>query len=186
MASLLLVSDISTRTALQRRYRRGELTRVRNGVYVDSHDPAEIEKVISTEWVAIANFLFADPVAVYRTAFELGPVNNRVYLMVARGKRRSVTVGTLQLSIEAGDVEHGVEPVGPAMRRSNVPRQLLENLTSVRTEKGFKKKLGRAWVEEQLLNEVAVRGETGINRLRDEAAALAPLLGMEKATATTQ
>ena len=100
--------------------------------------------------------------------------------MVARGKRRSVTVGSLQLSIEAGDVEHGIEPFGPALRRSNVPRRLLENLTSVRTEKGFKKKLGRGWVEEQLLNEMAVRGETGVNRLRDEAAALAPLLGMER------
>ncbi len=180
MANLLLVTDTTTRTVLQTRYRRGELTRVRNCVYVDSHDPAEIAKVINTEWVAIANFLFAEPVAVYRTAFELGPFNNRVYLMVARGKRRSVSVGSLQLSIEAGDVEHGIEPFGPAMRRSYVPRQLLENITSVRTEKGFKKKLGREWVEEQLLNEVAVRGETGVNRLRDEAAVLAPLLGMER------
>ena len=180
MANLHLVTDISTRNALQRRYRRGELTRVRNGVYVDSHDPAEMAEVIRREWVAIANFLFTEPIAVYRTAFELGPANNRVYLMVARGKRRSVTVGSLQLSIEAGDVEHGIESFGPAMQRSNVPRQLLENITSVRTEKGFKKKLGREWVEEQLLNEVTVRGEPGIYRLRDEAAALAPLLGMER------
>ena len=180
MADLHLVTDISTRNTLQRRFRRGELTRVRNGVYVDSHDPSEIAKIIRTEWVAIANFLFANPIAVYRTAFELGPVNNRVYLMVLRGKRRSVTVGPLQLSIEAGDVEHGVEPFSLAMRRSNVPRQLLENLTSVATKKGFKKKLGREWVELQLLNEVTVRGDTGVNQLRDEAAALALLLGMEK------
>ena len=179
MATLHLVTDISTRNTLQRRFRRGELTRVRNGVYVNSHDPAEIAMLIRTEWVAIANFLFANPVAVYRTAFELGPINNRVYLMVSRGKRRTVTVGPLQLSIEAGDVEHGVEPFSLAMRRSNVPRQLLENLTSVRTKKGFRKKLGREWVESQLLNEVTVRGETGVNQLRDEAAALAPLLGME-------
>lgn len=180
MADLYLVTDISTRNALQRRFRRGELTRVRNGVYVDSHDPVGIAEIIRKEWVAIANFLFVDPVAVYRTAFELGPVNDRVYLMVPRGKRRSVTVGPLQLSIEAGDVEHGVEHFSLSMRRSNVPRQLLENLTSVRTKKGFKKKLGREWVESQLLNEVTVRGETGVNQLRNEAAALAPLLGMEK------
>ncbi len=180
MADLYLVTDISTRNALQRRFRRGELTRVRNGVYVDSHDTAEIAEIIRKEWVAIANFLFTNPVAVYRTAFELGPANNRVYLMVAMGKRRSVTVGPLQLSIEAGDVEHGVEHFSLSMRRSNVPRQLLENLTSGRTKKVFKKKLGREWVESQLLNEVTVRGETGVNRLRDEAAVLAPLLGMEK------
>ena len=180
MAALHLVTDISTRSALQRRFRRGELTRVRNGVYVDGHDPAEVAKIIRTEWVAIANFLFTNPIAVYRTAFELKPVNDRVYLMTASGKRRTVSVGPLQLSIEAGDVEHGVEPFSLAMRRSNVPRQLLENLTSVRTKTGFKKKLGREWVESQLLNELAVRGETGINQLRDEAAALAPLPGMEK------
>ena len=180
MATLHLVTDVSARDALQRRFRRGELTRVRNGIYVDSHDPAEIAGVIYNEWATIADFLFNNPIAVYRTAFELKPVNDRVYLMTPGGKRRTVSVGLLQLSIEAGNVEYGVEPFKLSMRRSNVLRQLLENLTSARTIKGFKKKLGREWVESQLLNEVTVRGESGLNRLRDETDALAPLLGLEK------
>ena len=180
MATLFFVTDVATRNALQKRFSRGELARVRNGVYVDSHDPEVIAQTIHAGWMAIANFLFTDPVAVYRTAFELRPIGSRVYLMVAQGRRRTVPVGALRLSIEAGNVEHGTEAFSLAMRRSNVPRQLLENLTSTRTGDGFQKKLGREWVELQLLDEMAVRGETGLNLLRDEAAALAPLLGREK------
>ena len=180
MATLFFVTDVFTRDALQKRFRRGELTRVRNGIYMDSHDPAEIANTIHTGWAAIANFLFNGPVAVYRTAFELRPINNRVYLMVAAGARRTVSVGPLQLSIEAGNVEHGTEPFSREMRRSNVPRQLLENLTLARAKAGFPKKLGREWVELQLLDEMAVRGEAGINQLRDEATTLAPLLGRQK------
>ncbi|MCY4211278.1 MAG: Fic family protein [Gammaproteobacteria bacterium] len=180
MATLFFVTDVLTRRALQQRFRRGELTRVRRGIYIDSYDPIEITQTIHTGWVTIANFLFTDPVAVYSTACELRPIDNRVYLMVAAGVRRTVSVGPLRLSIEAGNVEHGTEPFSATMQRSNVPRQLLENLTSMRAQADSPKKLGRAWVELQLLDELAVRGEARINQLREAASALAPLLGKER------
>ena len=180
MAILYLATDAVIRKELQRYFRRGGLTRIRKDVYVDTDDIVEIEDTLREEWVRVANFLFVDPLAVYRTAVELRPVNNRVYLMVATGARRTVDVGPVQFTILAGDIEHGVEPLGLEMKRSNLARQLLENLTSTRTKPGSKKKLGYEWVESQLLNVVSRHGETGLNQLRDETVTLAARLGQAK------
>jgi hypothetical protein len=180
MPQLYLATDVATRNALQRRYDRGELTRVRQGVYVDSTDEAEIDATLLQEWSRLANYLFTDPIAVYRTAVKLKPHNQRVYLMVASGKARSVKVGPLTLSIETGDIINGVEYFSLDMQRSNLARQLLENVKSNRTTSGFKKKLGREWVESELLHVLERRGEEGLNQLREEMAHLAPLPGLEK------
>ena len=180
MASLFLATDAAIRKELQRHFRRGRLTRVRKDVYVDTDDIVEIEDLLREEWVRIANFLFVDPLAVYRTAVELRPANNRVYLMVATGTRRTVAVGSVQFTVEAGDIEHGFERFGLEMKRSTLARRLLENLTSTRTKPGSKKKLGHEWVESQLLNVVSRHGETGLNQLRDETVTLAARLGQAK------
>ena len=180
MASLYLATDAVIRNELQRYFRRGGLTRIRNDVYVDTDDIDEIEDRLRKEWVRIANFLFVNPLAVYRTAVELKPVNNRVYLMVANGARRTVDVGSVQFTIEAGDIEHGVEPFGLEMKRSTLARQLLENLTSTRTKPGSKKKIGHEWVESQLLDVVTRHGEAGLNQLRDETVILAAQSGRKK------
>ena len=180
MAILYLATDAVIRKELQRYFRRGGLTRIRKDVYVDTDDIVEIEDTLREEWVRVANFLFVDPLAVYRTAVELRPVNNRVYLMVATGARRTVDVGPVQFTILAGDIEHGVEPLGLEMKRSNLARQLLENLTSTRTKPGSKKKLGYEWVESQLLDVVTRRGEAGLNQLRAETVTLAVQLGRGK------
>jgi Fic/DOC family len=180
MAILYLATDTETRRDLQKRYNKGELYRVRNGVYVDTDIQEEVERTILSNWIDIANFLFDDAIAVFRTAAELKPHNHRAYLMVADGERRTVKVGPLKLTIEAGVIDQGVEPFDPKMQRSNVPRQLLENLTLSRAKSGDKKTLGQEWVESQLLLEVERRGEEGLNRLRNEANLLAPNLDMEK------
>ena len=165
MASLYLVTDIASRNALQKRFRRGELTRVRKGIYADTNDEADIKNTILSEWVTIATYLFEDAVVVFRTAIELKPFKDRVYLMVAEGARRTVAVGPLKLTIESGVVDQGVEPFHPDMNRSNLHRQLLENLTLSRAKSGSKKTLGQDWVETQLIEEMQRRGEIGLNQL---------------------
>ena len=180
MTNLYLAINEEARRDLQKRYNRQELYRVRNGIYVDTDVPEEVENITLNKWIEIANFLFDNPIAVYRTAAELGPHNHRVYLMVAVGERRSVQVGPLKLTIEAGIIDKGIELFDPNMQRSNVPRQLLENLTLSRAKSGDKKTLGAEWVEDQLLKEVKIRGEKGLIQLRDEANELAQVLRLKK------
>jgi len=187
MANLYIATDITTRDAHQRRFRKGELFRVRKGIYVDTDDQGETDKLILKQWVRIANYLFEQAIAVYRTASELRPVEGRVYLAIAHNQtgkaedqRRTVTVGPLVLIVEAGVIDTGVEPFTPDMQRSTLPRQLLENLTLSRAKGGIRKTLGQAWVEAQLVQEAHKRGESGLTLIRDEAIRLAPMLGLEK------
>lgn len=180
MSKLYFSTDKVSRDSLTKRYRRGELFRIRQGIYIDIGDVADVENILTAQWYRVAAFLFEDPVAVYRTAVELSPADGRVYLAVEGLKRRSVIVGPLQFIVAPGVVDKGVEPFVPEMNRSNRPRQLLENLTLARPKSHVKKNLGKAWVEEQLIQEVERRGEQGINRIRDEAAELAPILGLDK------
>lgn len=180
MANLYFATDPATRDHLGRRYRRGELSRIRQGIYIDDHDNREIENTLTTQWPEIAEYLFGQPVAVFRTAAELRPAAGRLYLAVEGAARRTVAVGPLRFIVSSGTVDRGVEPFLPGMKRSNPPRQLLENLALSRAKSGTRKTLGQDWVETQLVQEAERRGEQGLNRLRDAARELAPVLKLDR------
>lgn len=180
MTNLYFSADIESRDALQKRFEKGELKRVRKGIYVDTDSLEGRDEAILKGWVKIAKFLFDDPIAVYRTAAELKPHEGRVFLMVPESIRRTVEVGPLKLTIENGVTVQGVEPFDMDMLRSNFPRIILENLSLSRERSGVKKTLGKDWVESKLFAEVAKRGEDGLNQVRDEAAQLAPILSLKK------
>ena len=180
MPVLYFASDKKTRDSLRNAYRRGELFRIRQGIYTDYGDREGIETVLNQQWYKVAKYLFRNAIAVFRTAAELKPVNGRVYLMVPDRQRRTVKVGALEFIVDSGVVDKGVEPFVPEMSRSNTARQMLENLSPARAKSGIRKTLGKDWVETQLMQIVERRGEPGLNEIRDEAAALAPLLGYGK------
>ena len=80
MAKLYFATDRKSGAALSKRYRKGELQRIRAGVYSDSTNSQEVERLLNTHWTDIAQHLFTNPVAVYRTAVELKPCDNHIYL----------------------------------------------------------------------------------------------------------
>ena len=122
MANLYFVTDKKSRDSLRNSYRRGELFRIRQGIYVDSSGKNDVENILNQQWYKIAKYLFEDAIAVFRTAVELRPVEGRIYLMVRGLKRRTVTVGPLQFVVDSGIVDKGMEPFVPEMNRSNLPR----------------------------------------------------------------
>lgn len=180
MATLYFATDRKSRDSLRNGHRRGDLYRIRQGIYTDYDDREDVDNTLIRQWDKVVRFLFVDPVAVFRTAVELAPAQGRIYLMVPDLQRRTVKVGPLQFLVEPGVVDQGVEPFNPVMMRSNLPRQLLENLSPARAKSGIKKTLGKDWVETRLVQEVERCGEPGLNQLRDEARTLAPVLGYNK------
>lgn len=180
MPELYFGTDKKTRDSLRNAYRRGDLFRIRQGIYTDYSDRNEIETTLNRQWYKVAKYLFADAIAVFRTASELKPANGRVYLMVPDLQRRNVKVGPLEFIVEPGVVDLGTEPFVPEMSRSNPARQMLENLSPARAKSGIKKTLGKDWVETQLIQIVERRGEQGLYEIRDEAEKLAPVLGYKK------
>ena len=47
---------------------KGELFRIRNGIYIDTHDPEEITKTLNNNWMEVACNIFDGPVAVASVA----------------------------------------------------------------------------------------------------------------------
>ena len=176
----LVFSTGEQAAGIHRRAKRGELHRIRRGIYVDSSNPREIEAALHHGWHEVARHLFRQPVAVARTAAELRPADGHIYCVSpGRVGRRTVQVGHLYFHAEPGDTEQGVELFTADMKRSNQARQLLENLQLSRGNLASKRTMGAQWVEAELLKVVRQRGEEGLNRLRDEARELAAPLGLK-------
>lgn len=176
MANLYFVTNDESQRNLRNAARRGELFPVRKGIYIDTDDDALTEQTIINQWHRIAQFLFDGSIAAFRTADELRPINGRVYLITEGLKRRTVVVGPVEFIVDTGDTGIGVEPFQPEMMRSNTARLLLENCSLSRARSKVKKTLGKEWVEKQLIKEIEIRGEEGINQIRDEAREIAESL----------
>ena len=179
MAKLIFPSSEEAQKA-SRLAAQGKLHRIRNGIYIDTSDTEEITKTLNNKWMEIACKIFDGPVAVARTAAELGPAEGRLYLVSGKLKSpRTVQVGHLNFSISPGNTGQGVEQVSLEMRRSNPARYCLENLAPSRGSKKSKKTLGNEWVESELVKFFQRGGKQAVNALRNEARDLAPVLELE-------
>lgn len=180
MANLIFPSNEESKKAA-RLVAKGELHRIRNGIYIDTHDPEEISTTLSNKWMEVARKLFDAPVAVARTAVELKPAGGRLYFVSNTLKRRrTVPVGHLRFDVSPGNSDQGVEQITLEMRRSSPARYCLENLALSRGIESSRKTLGSKWVESELLRHIQRRGEQAANTLRDQARNLAPVLGLEE------
>ena len=160
---------------------QGKLHRIRKGIYTDTSDPEEITKTLNNKWMDVACKIFDGPVAVARTASELGPAEGRLYFVSSKLRAsRTTQVGHLIFYISPGNTDCGVEQIHLDLRRSNPARYCLENLAPSRGSKNSKKTLGLEWVELELIKHIRRGGEQAVNALRDEARDLAPLLDLEE------
>lgn len=163
---------------LAARFKKGELNRIRKGIYIDSFDNDVITRTLENKWGKIARYIFCDPLAIARTAAELKPAEGRLYFVSGKlTGRRTVKVGHLHFDIGPGNVKLGIERFSFDLNKSNRARTCLENLVS---SWGNKKTLGPEWVENELIKMIRERGEKGLNELRDEAKQLATPLDLEK------
>lgn len=167
---------------LANRYKKGELNRIRKGIYIDSFDDAEITRTLENNWPQIACFLFGEPLAVARTAAELKPAEGKLYFVSGElTGRRMIEVGHLRFNIAPGNVGLGSQQFTFDLKKSNRARCCLENLAPSRGNQNSKKTLGAKWVENELIKVIRERGEKGLNELRDEAKELAVPLDLDKA-----
>ena len=66
---------------IARRAERGELIKIRSGIYVDGRYE-EIPELFHSKWYEVVNYLYGDknPIAIYRTAHELTPIEGNVFI----------------------------------------------------------------------------------------------------------
>ena len=158
----------------------GTLRKIRAGIYTSNLD-SPIEAVTARNWRAIVEHLLPGAVVAYRSAIDARPSDGKLFLVKGERAKR-ISLPGLELVVVPG-AAHLAEP--PAQDTpygrlfvSSEPRRLLENLA---TGKGASERTaGRSAIEANLERILTMRGEKGLNAIRDAARDIAPKLRLDK------
>lgn len=181
MSEIIVPSDAMPAKRLSERHQHGEIRRVYHGIYTDNHQDA-LEVVVGKHWMAIVSHIVKQGILSFRTGMELKPVpfKNQTIIFVTSDYNKTIELPGLLVKVIQGNNQDYKEPVMPGVWRSNLPRMLLENLSWARGEYKDVKTVQVERVEEKLVQELKLLGETRLNDLRDEAKEIAEALGYEK------
>lgn len=165
--------------AVQRRLATGELRRIVRGV-VTPLPEGDWPAVIARERIRVLAALFPQAVIGPRSAFiGGGPTPEGVIYLTYTYTRRVQLPGlTVQLVDGPGPALGDVQMMGRELYFPSPARVLLENLTISRAS--VAKSVGKADVEQRLIEICDARGEEELGKLRDDARALAPALKLDR------
>ncbi|MEH6578858.1 MAG: Fic family protein [Amphritea sp.] len=181
MPDLYFTTDTATAKSLAKRTQKGELNRIRQGIYTDA-PLDEITSLLNLRWADIVEYLQPDAIAAYRTAFELTPVDGHVFVVADVKKRFKIAVtSALTIQVLPGNTHFMTTRLFKQIESSNQTRQLLENLMPSRKSASVVKSLGAEWVEGRLCKILANKnGEQALNSIRDEAKAHSTECGLQE------
>ena len=185
-ASLYFASDSpSLAKQLSRQAEQGAMLRIGRGVYTANGDPEEVAATVQRNWRLLASKLVPGGVVSHISGFQ-GGLTAGGYVTLSHPTRFNKTLsfpGVQLVLLQGpgplpGDMQLGVTGLYWASRA----RVMLENLG--RVTKLRPTRVGAAVVEEKLVAILNASKEAGLNRLRDEARALAPQLNATNAFET--
>jgi hypothetical protein len=175
----IVVSGDADPAVLSRAVQRGTLRRLATGVYTGLVH-VQPEQVVATHLWTIVGHQLPGAVVVDRSARAAGAVNGLLVLDHPRSRPLELPGVTVLPRSGPGEV-NGDMPFMNHLYLSSTARQLLDNLDRVRGSQ--RRTLTNLEVEEWIDDLIRERGEAGLNRLRDQARALAPALGRHAALA---
>jgi fido (protein-threonine AMPylation protein) len=159
----------------------GRIRQIAGPLYTKNLDEP-LEDVARRRAWPIAAGMFPGAVIVDRTAFEARPAGPEGSIFLSADTSRVVRLPGLVLNCRrgVGPVVGDTPFMEDALFMSSWPRRLLDNMRPSRARSGVKRTLSRRELEAQLERLLANRGEDELNRLRDEAAEIAPLIERER------
>jgi hypothetical protein len=174
-------SSTATSRAVRALLREGRIRQVAGRAYTKNLDEPLQDVVRRRAWV-IAAGIFPGAVIVDRTAFEARPSGPEGSIFLCSENSRVVRLPGLVLNCRRGPgpIAGDTPFMGEALYMSSWPRRFLDNMRRSRARSGVKRTLSRAELEVALERLLANRGEDELNRLRDEAAGIAPLIDREQ------
>ena len=179
----IVFADAESSKRYQRQVAAGRMRRIARGIYTPNlEDSPDI--IVQRNRHDIVDALYPGTVASHRSAIEIGAAKQpHLWLTGDFAKERSTVLPGLVIHVLPGK---GPIKGDIAFRRFHIagqPRYLLENLSPSRGPEERRKTLPRAELERRLTEALITRGEAQLNRLRDEARAIAPELGLEREAA---
>lgn len=175
--------DSSGNRNLRRMAESGDLLRIANGIYTrPTREP--IADIVRRSWHELVAHLVPDGVVTDRTAFDVYPVTDEdglahIFLSAPRA-RNTTRIENLVIHVRpsVGPVQGDVPMMGTCV--AGLARRYLDNLTPSRARQGPARTLGQEDIERRLDAICATQGIEAVNRLRDEAREVAPLLDRDR------
>lgn len=138
------------------------------------------QTIVSRNLWPIVGMLMPGAVVSYRTAFENRAAPDGSVFLSGPYPRRVALPGVVLRQVKGpGGVEGDMPYMGTLFLASR-PRTFLENLLPSRRSDKVSRTVGREEVERRLAEMLRISGEDALNRLRDQARAIAPILALEE------
>ena len=138
------------------------------------------EAIVSRNLRPIVALLMPGAVVSHRTAFENRAAPDGSVFLSGPYPRRIQLPGIVLRQVEGKGAVEGDTPYMGTLYLASRPRTFLENLLLSRQSDKIKKTVGRDGVEARLADMLRISGDDAINQLRDQARAIAPVLGLEE------
>lgn len=175
----VFVSHTAISDAVYEAVGRGELRKIGSRLYTRNltEDP---ERLVRRNWYHLITSYYPDALITDRTALENKPAEDgSVFLVSAKTSETKLPGLTFRPRQGAGPIDSDKPFAGGALLAST-PRAYLENMRASRARGGrIARTLTRAELEQRLDALLRVQGEGALNKLRDDARAIAPALGLE-------
>jgi len=167
----LVFADEHTAQSLSRAVQRQTLRRLARGIYTGVLDEP-LEAIAARQLVPIVAHEFPGAVIVDRSAFSGGrPGDGVLYLAQGRGRRLELPGLTIDARRGGVSTAAGEMPMPHGLALSTPARTMLDGL-ALDPPRGLSDEEIEDWIDRLARD----RGPAGLNRLRDQARALAPLL----------
>lgn len=138
------------------------------------------EVIIRRNWFTILANQYPDALLSHRSALEFKPTpSGHIYATYTYNENVRLPGLTIHF-LKGPSKAEGDNPFLQNLHASQEARAFLENMQESRKSGEESKSLSRTEVEDRLEVIIRVRGEKGLNELRDKARALAPVLQMGK------
>ena len=173
------MSDTAISKAVSEAVARGELRKLGSRLYTRDLDE-DPGRLVRRNWYYLITAYYPDALITDRTALENQPAADGSVFLIST-KKREVTLPGIIFRPRPGSAPlDSDKPFIGGARLASHARAYLENMRPSRARGGrVSRTLSRAEIETRLDTLLRQQGQQALNRLRDEARAIAPTLGLE-------
>jgi len=171
------VSNARLAAAVSREVKRGTLRKLASRLYTRNFKDRPEQIVLRNLWPLVAAYLPGALIA-DRTALEYRPASDGSVFLIADHKRDIVLPGVVLRPRKGPPPLESDRPFIGGLRLASPARAFLENLRPSRARGGVARTLLRREIEERLDEMLRRSGEAALQRLRDDARAVAEPLGL--------
>lgn len=172
-------SDPQLSKQISRLVKAGKLRKIAPRIYTPNLSDSA-EEIINRNLFSILGNLYPGALLSHRSALEFQPTSaGHIFVTYSYTKKIKLPGISLRFLEGYGPIE-GDNRISGELFVSQMERALLENLQSARQSGAHSKTLSSAEIEEKLESIIRLKGESGLNEIREKAASIADKLDMKR------